>query len=289
MRTLLSVAARLVLVTLLSLGWNEVGLSLAQSPSASPRPTLSSTPTPILPPGAAAPPASSAGCIPQARPNPPLPDLERYALDGVLDYLNTGGSPAVLAAALADYHTSLGPILSQWETLDLEGDGQPEFLVSITLPTFAGYGAGDFGDTFMALFRCVPGEDPYQAHLLFLRTGAGSRSEGLYAGGGARLAAWGDFNANGLPDLLVAVSWDFLEYGRYVEYYLSEFDPAASTLTPLFPPVPENAYRVYTTVTATDPSALQLVDVEQDGLAEIQIENQLYRWDGEHYRPETEE
>ena len=137
--------------------------------------------------------------------------------EAILAYLNSGGAPDALAVALGSSQSSAQPILLQVASRDITTNGIPDILVTVTIP----YAAGD-GETHVLFYTCAGGR--YTNQILFRRAGAGSRAEGLYAGGGARLLSLRDLNQNGLPDILFAVNWP-----GYAECFLLEWDGAQFT------------------------------------------------------------
>lgn len=224
-------------------------------------------------------PVVTPGCV-EPNPEAELRRLDYYGPETVTDYLNAGGEIDRLREMLAMYTVSEKPLISQLTVVDMTGDGEPEIFLAMT---YGYYGDTGAGESFLAMSRC---EDGLYTHTTqFIRAGAGIRSEGLYTGGGMRILYVGDLNANGKVDMLQAVGWEIDLYGDgetflASEYYLVEYDPGTDEFISLFPPVPEDAYRVYTTVTGEAVSA-EVIDLDEDGIQEVIIDGTIYRWDSE--------
>lgn len=131
--------------------------------------------------------------------------------EAITKYLNDGGSVDALATSLASTGSASEPILLQVVSQDVTASGIPDILMAVTMP----YGGGS-GETHVLFFTCETGR--YEEQILFRRAGAGSRGEGLYAGGGAVVKSLRDLNGNGMPDVVISVNWP-----NYAEYYLLEW------------------------------------------------------------------
>jgi ligand-binding sensor domain-containing protein len=132
--------------------------------------------------------------------------------EAITKYLNDGGSVDALATSLASTGSASEPILLQVVSQDVTASGIPDILMAVTMP----YDGGS-GETHVLFFTCEAGR--YKEQILFRRAGAGSRGEGLYAGGGAVVKSLRDLNGNGMPDVVIKVNWP-----NYAEYYLLEWD-----------------------------------------------------------------
>ena len=279
-------------LTLLSLSGGLAACGPVATPTATPVPP----PSPTSPPTATtAPPPSEEPVVPA--PEPGAPALETVPADGscvpldeavtitaevfgqprfeeaIAGYLNEGGSVDALAPSLASPGSAEEPILLQVASQDVTASGLPDVLLAVTMP----YGGGS-GETHVLFFTCQAGE--YEQQILFRRAGAGSRAEGLYAGGGARVESLRDLNGNGTPDLVLSVNWP-----GYGEVYLLEWDGTQfSSLVEYVDLLGNTLHRI-----EVPGGKAEIVDVEGDGLYEIVVGEPgaegtvTWRWDGERY------
>ena len=198
---------------------------------------------------------------------------EPQASGGIGAYLNAGGEVERLQALLSGIETGAAEkIKAQVLSQDLTGDGCADVVVSVALPSVPGY-----GDAILAAYTCQ-GEQ-YARHNLFGRVGAGSRGEGLYDGGGARIELVQDLNADGLPEILFFVpslrelyiaEWDGAGFSSLVDWVDELGSPQKSI------PAKEGTFEVK--------------DLDQDGVLEVVVTDPpgLWRWDGAHYQKSAE-
>jgi hypothetical protein len=201
------------------------------------------------------------------------PEFE-YIIAG---FLNDGGIPEGLENHLDSSETSVDPNLIQITILDMNLDGIQDVLITITLHHFDSY-----GETHVLAYICDMGQ--YETTILFRRAGAGSRAEGLYAGGGAKVELAEDMNQDGGVDILFSVNWP-----GYAEYYLM------SWVNGEFASLIE-----YTDILGTTrysfnvaPGNVRVEDVDKDGVYEFVVtamnyqtmteETNYWYWDGEKY------
>jgi hypothetical protein len=191
-------------------------------------------------------------------------------------YLNAGGSIRDLPGALASTSAER-PIRMQLVGEDITANGIPDLLIGITLP----YAAGD-GETHLLFFACIEGL--YEGEVLFRRAGAGSRMEGLYAGGGVLVEHVGDLNANGKAEVLFSVNWP-----GYAEVFVVEWDEGQFASLIEYRDLLGNP-RYWIEVLG---QGVEIADVEGDGLYEIVVSDQVgaegtvtWRWNGERYSPD---
>jgi len=187
-------------------------------------------------------------------------------------YLNAGGSIRELPAAIKVVEGGTEAKI-QVISADLGEDNTPDVFLSVTLP----YGNGD-GETHLLFFQCKNGS--YQGQVLFRRAGAGSLSDGLYDGGGARVVNIKDFNNDGKIDVMISVNWK-----DYKEYYLVTYD--GTQFNNLLSYRDELGERVKK-IRLLD-GDLKIVDIDGDGIYEIVTYGadgkvqQVWRWDGKYY------
>jgi hypothetical protein len=192
------------------------------------------------------------------------------------DYLNAGGDPLELPQYLASDPSDEEPNLIAVYQPDFDSDQIADVLVIVTLSISGGY-----GESHVYAFLCRNGG--YESHILFRRAGAGSRGEGLYAGGGAQIERLEDLNQTGNIDLLFSVNWP-----GYAEYFLltwegDQFRSLISYMDEL------GLQRSYFEVQQGN---FKLEDVDGDGVFEllvIPINSQTsafetWYWDGEQYQ-----
>lgn len=227
-------------------------------------------------------------CVPISEDDPPQPaedflyiqnDPERHVYPvNVLAFLNAGGSVDTIIDLLPTVGTVYGPYMSQVVVQDVVGDAVPEIFLAVTIPILMG---GEYGDSFLFMLECVDAE--YTSTYLFIRRGGGPRSEGLYQGGGVRIVAIDDWNANGRPEIFYGVNWYWSFSDRYyVEYGLFEFDDDGETTIPLFyvdDPFSDNDYLV----TGSDISDIQFRDDDEDGIYDILIGSHVFAWNGQYF------
>jgi len=205
------------------------------------------------------------------------PDFEK----AIEAYLNAGGSISRLPDALVSTDRER-PIRMQIVGEDVTGNEIPDVLMGITLP----YAEGD-GETHLLFFTCIEGQ--YQGKVLFRRAGAGSRMEGLYAGGGATIEHVGDLNGNGRAEVFYSVSWP-----GYAEYFLAEWNGKQFvSLIEYENLLGDTCYWIEAFA-----EEVEIVDVEGDGLFEIVVSEQvgdvegeetvIWRWNGELYDRDRE-
>lgn len=190
---------------------------------------------------------------------------EPQDMGGIGAYLNAGGAVERLQTLLTGIQTgTTEKIKAQILARDLTGDGCVDVIVSLALPTIPGY-----GDAIVAVYTCQG--DQYVRHNLFGRVGAGSRGEGLFDGGGARIETVQDLNANGLPEILFFVpslselyiaAWDGAGFSSLVGWVDELGNPQSSI------PAREGAF--------------EIMDLDQDGVLEVMVTDppSLWRWDG---------
>jgi hypothetical protein len=278
------------LAPLLLLGSGVAACGPVATPTATPLPaTATPSPTPVPPPTATtAPPPSEEPGAPALETVPadgscvPLDEAVTITADvfrqpgfeeAIAGYLNEGGSVDALAASLASPGSADEPILLQVVSQDVTASGLPDVLLAVTMP----YGGGS-GETHVLFFTCQAGE--YEEQILFRRAGAGSRAEGLYAGGGARVESLRDLNGNGTPDVVLSVNWP-----GYGEVYLLEWDGTQfSSLVEYVDLLGDTLHRI-----EVPGGKAEIVDLEGDGLYEIVVGEPgaegtlIWRWDGERY------
>ena len=118
---------------------------------------------------------------------------------------------------------------------------------------------------------------------MFRRAGAGSRAEGLYAGGGAQIELFYDLNQTGNIEILFSVNWP-----GWVEYFLLTWEN--DQFISLIAYVDELGFqRAYFTVSHGN---FDVEDVNEDGIYELLVidinsqtmEVETWYWDGENYR-----
>jgi hypothetical protein len=196
----------------------------------------------------------------------------------LLDFFNSGGTPESLRATLDTLGNEVGPYFapyfSQVVEQDITGDTFPEIFLAVT----AAIVTTRNGESHLVMFQCVEGA--YQEMILFRRAGAGSRSEGLYTGGGAHILSIADLNANGAMDMIFVVDWSD-EYGEYAEYYMIEWQDGD------FYSIVESQNFLDETIGYIQSNTrgdFRLTDPEEDGVYELVIDDIVYRWDGERYR-----
>ena len=133
----------------------------------------------------------------------------------------------------------------------------------------------------MLFFTCVEGR--YEEEVLFRRAGAGSRMEGLYAGGGVIIENVGDLNRNGSAEVFFSVNWP-----GYAEYFAVEWDGMQFvSLIEYENLLGDTCYWI-----EIFGEEVELVDLEGDGLYEIVVGEQgsketvIWQWNGEHYSPD---
>lgn len=196
------------------------------------------------------------------------PDFEKE----IVAYLNAGGSISGLPGALASTSPERA-IRMQIAGGDITGNEIPDLFIGITLP----YTEGD-GETHLLFFTCVEGR--YEGEILFRRAGAGSRMEGLYAGGGVVVENVGDLNRNGKTDLFFSVNWP-----GYAEYFVVEWDGRQFVSLIEYKNLLGNTCH-WIEVLGEE---VGIVDVEGDGLYEIVVgelageETVIWQWNGERY------
>ena len=249
--------------------------SVTITPSRVPSLTLRSSPTPLTPATDA---AGNPICV-VLDPEVSI-DTEIFAnpefQDDIATYLNTGGDPAKLPSQLAADSSVQEPNLIAVYQPDLNADQIPDVLMTITLP----YSEGS-GETHVLAFVCQNGE--FNHDILFRRAGAGSRGEGLYAGGGAQIEHLEDLNKTGNIDILFSVNWP-----GWADYFLLTWDD--DQFTSLISYMDELGFqRSYLEVNQGD---FSLEDVNGDGIYELLVidinsqtmETETWYWDGEGYR-----
>ena len=196
--------------------------------------------------------------------------------DDIADYLNAGGDPAALPSQLASDPSKQEPNLIAVHQPDLNSDQIPDVLVTITLPY-----SEESGETHVIAFLCQNGD--YKSDLLFRRAGAGSRAEGLYAGGGAQIERLEDINKTGNIEVLFSVNWP-----GWADYFLITWDD--DQFSSLISYMDELGFqRSYFEVNKGD---FSLEDVNGDGIYELlmidinsqTMETETWYWDGEQYR-----
>ena len=249
--------------------------SVTITPSHMPSPTLPSSPTP---PGPATDAEGNPICVvldPEVSIDAEIFKNPEFQ-DDIADYLNAGGDSAALPSQLAADPSAQEPNLIAVYQSDLNADQIPDILMTITLP----YSEGS-GETHVLAFVCQDGE--FNHDVLFRRAGAGSRAEGLYAGGGAQIERLEDLNKTGNIDILFSVNWP-----TWAEYFLITWDgDQFSSLISYMDAL--GFQRSYFEVNQGD---FSLEDVNDDGIIELIVidinsqtrEAQKWYWDGEGYR-----
>jgi hypothetical protein len=200
-------------------------------------------------------------------------------------FLMEGGTATELEDILSSvcgsvWNLAPEPVFAQvWEA-DLNLDERLDRIVSLTLP----YGDG-MGEAHVFVYTYGGGGLGY--HLLFRRAGAGSRAEGLYAGGGASLLLVEDLNHNSYPEIVFEVRWE-LQSELYV-YELVGID---------FKPLIEEYSEIEMTTQhhlTFHEGFVEIMDVEGDGakeilwniplqgpdlfIGEIPIRSEIWAWD----------
>ena len=196
--------------------------------------------------------------------------------DDIANYLNAGGDPAALPSQLAADPSAQDPNLIAVYQPDLNADQIPDVLVTITLP----YSEGS-GETHVLAFVCQNGE--FNHDVLFRRAGAGSRAEGLYAGGGAQVEGFEDLNKTGNIEILFSVNWPTWAHYFLITWEDDQFYSLISYMDEL------GFQRSYFEVNQGD---FSLEDVNDDGIYELLVidinsqtmEAQTWYWNGEGYR-----
>ena len=198
---------------------------------------------------------------------------EAGAAGGINAYLNAGGAIDRLENQLTDVRTgSTEAIKAQVLAQDLTGDGCEDVVVSLALPSVPGC-----GDAILAAYTCQG--DRYARHNLFGRVGAGSRGEGLYEGGGARLQTVQDLNADGLPEIpfyvaslgeLYIARWNGEGFASLIDYVDELGNPQS------YIPARKGAF--------------EIVDLDDDGVLEVILTDPsgVWRWDGALFQPVDE-
>jgi hypothetical protein len=198
---------------------------------------------------------------------------ETQSAGSISAYLNAGGEIDRLKGQIAGIQTgSAEQITAQVLEQDVTGDGCTDVIVSLALPTLPGY-----GDAILAVYACQG--DRYVRHSLFGRVGAGSRGEGLYDGGGARIVQVQDLNADSVPEILFFVAslgelyiaaWNGTEFSSLVEGYDELGNPQS------YIPAREGTFAIR--------------DVDDDGMLEVVLTDPpgLWRWDGALFQPSSE-
>jgi hypothetical protein len=184
--------------------------------------------------------------------------------------LNAGGEVDRLQAQLTGLQTgSPQKVKVQVLAHDVTGDSCADVVVSLALPSVPGY-----GDAILAVYTCQG--TGYIRHNLFGRVGAGSRGIGLYEGGGARLQAIQDLNADDVPEIpfyvaslgeLYIANWDGKEFTSLIEWVDELGNPSN------FIPVRGGAF--------------EFVDLQGDGVLEVVLTDppNEWRWDGALFQP----
>ena len=192
------------------------------------------------------------------------------------NYLNNGGSISELITILAERGNTLGPHLSQIITQDVTRNGVPDIFIALTIA----YSAFGDGETHLLMFRCV--NKQYTSTILFRRAGAGSRAEGLYRGGGARILRIQDLNRNNIPDILFSANWDY-EFGTFSEIYLIEWQGTEfRSLIEFDNELGETQYHINT----ESDRCFIVEDIDGDGIFELIPEDgAVYVWNGAVYTP----
>ena len=201
------------------------------------------------------------------------PDFENT----IAKFLNDGGSPKALGYQLNPEEAVTEPNLIQVIRPDIDSDGIADVLVTITLHHFDGY-----GETHVLAYVCRDGQ--YENRVLFRRAGAGSRAEGLYAGGGAKIESLDDLNQDGTIEILFSVNWP-----GYAEYYLVTW--ANEQFTSLIEYIDILGNLRYSL--DVEPGNVKVDDVDSDGIYELVVTAMNYQtmleetnnwfWDGKKY------
>lgn len=145
-----------------------------------------------------------AACV-TPNPNAQFPALTEQANvtnipDAVLAYLNHGGDPALIVERLP-IQGHAADVRTQVVQAALTGSPSPDILLALTIADDTP--ARTNGDSTLVAFVCQG--QKYAAQALFLHAGAGIASEGLFAGGGARVLGVLDVNGNHTPDVVFGV------------------------------------------------------------------------------------
>ena len=195
------------------------------------------------------------------------------------DYLNKGGTFATMQETLAIVRQP-HPILLQTTTYDVTGDELSDLFLAITIP----YDENN-GETYLLFFVCI--ENRYEGEIVFRRGGAGSRSEGLYAGGGARIDTIRDLNGDKHVDVVISATWP--NYGEL--YALTWQDQAFKSLITDQTTLGERRYWIQ-----THGQPIIVADQDDDSIFEISVVDEatskaytLWYWDGQSYRRRNED
>jgi len=193
--------------------------------------------------------------------------------NGIAGYLNAGAAASDLENRLVGIQTdSNEKVKAQVIVDDVTGDSIVDVIVSLALPTAPGY-----GDAILAIYTCQDGQ--YLRHSIFGRTGAGSRSEGLFDGGGAHLVTVEDLNSDGISEIVFFVAslgelyiagWDGEDFISLVQYS----DELGNMQT--YIPAQEGE------------GSIELKDMNNDGNLDVVVTNpassEIWIWEETHFQ-----
>lgn len=221
------------------------------------------------------PPTLDLGCIADPSQLPEEIDPDSDVWENIWSFLMRGDSTSELEEILNSLCGSIlgfgeEPIIASVIEADVNVDGRQDVLLSLTLP----YGGG-IGESHVVTYMF--GGGGIIEEVLFRRAGAGSRAEGLYAGGGGEFLAIHDMNLNGIPEIVFAIHWDDMS-----EFYISEW--SESVFVSLIEYYSElemvNKYAAFL------PDGYgEIVDIENDGFQELVLVTSLEGMDPEARPP----
>jgi hypothetical protein len=201
------------------------------------------------------------------------PDFENR----IAEFLNEGGPPFELGKQLGSDASAPEPNLIQVIQPDINSDGISDVLMTITLHYFDGN-----GETHVLAYICD--DRQYSPTILFRRAGAGSRAEGLYSGGGAKIESTSDLNQDGRIEILFSINWP-----GYAEYYLLNWVSGQFTSLIEYTDILGNTRYSFD----VEPGNVKLEDVDNDGIYELVVtsmnyqtmmeETSIWFWDGVKY------
>lgn len=282
------------LILFAALPSSAVAVSFAQTTASTPTAPEDLTPTivwvstfeigPTPTPALAEESEAEGSCVPPSQSEVDLPEEIWGPTDDMterlLTYFNAGGSLEGIEETLRNqvfaFYEFRMSYLWQLVEQDVTGDSVPEIFVAITLPITPTY-----GNAYLFMFTCE--SDHYEARILWAHGGAGSAGEGLYDGGGTRVISVQDLNNNGYREVLFRIGWLWRLTDRdidFAEYYLLEW--REDEWVSLHEEINELG-EIQFYIPGETIGGLEIVDQDDDGVFEIVIDGQPYRWDGEMY------
>lgn len=249
----------------------------AEVPTQAPPTPSVATPRPTTPgPGAA--------CVADAAEAPGwvVPDEDLMA--SIDSYLMSSQPVSELESSLGSLCGSIWghaaePLRADVLEADLNGGGQRDLLVGVTVPM----GGGDGQVVVVAyLFDGTS----FTPTTLLRRGGVGSQAEGLYAGGGARFVDVVDMTGDGLPEIVFGVQWE-----DHAQYYIAAW--VKGEVKSLVEYVDELG-QVRQDIPVDSPAAeVEVTDLEGDGLLELVVQPagpdgpEIWRWTGNRFELEA--